>query len=235
MKKILLVDDDLKICGIIKKYLERDGFDVSLAHTGKQAQDKLQTEKYCFIIFDAMLPDSNGFELLNGLRSGEYFLNSCSADTDTPAIMLTALGHTNNVLKGLRDGADDYIVKPFEPRELVERIHVILKRVNPFVTNTLDIENISINLTTQIASCNDVALDLQRREYDLLCYLCKNPYHTLSREQLIGNVWGWDYNGGDRAVDICIKRLRQKLQNANANIEIATVWGVGYRLEIKKR
>jgi two-component system response regulator ResD len=234
LKKLLLIDDDFKICDITKQYLTKAGYEVVVAYDGNEARAALSNQQFCFVIFDAMLPDESGFDLLHNFREGMYVLNSNSSDKDTPAIMMTALGQTSNVLKGLRGGADDYVTKPFDPNELVERVNVILKRAGKFIMNSFEIGNIVINLTTQIISCEGNPLDLKRREFDLLTYLCKNSNHVFSREDLINAVWGWDYEGGDRAVDICIKRVREKLQKASAQIEIKTIWGVGYRLEEKK-
>lgn len=235
VKEILLIDDDFKICDITKQYLQKGGYVVTVANNGAEATLFLSRRRFCFVIFDAMLPDASGFDLLANLRAGVYFLNTYSCDKDAPAIMLTALGQTSDVLKGLRGGADDYIAKPFDPNVLVERINVILRRATRFISNDISIGNITINLSTQLAYCKENHLDLQRREFDLLCFLCKNPHQAFSREELINSVWGWDYDGGDRAVDICTKRLREKLGNAGADIAILTIWGVGYRLDVKEK
>lgn len=175
---------------------------------------------------------ADGFDPLSNLRNGYYFNNPTSSDKDTPAIMLTALGQTNHVIKGLRGGADDYVSKPFDPNELIERMRSILKRAQRYSADIAEINNLTINRTNRQVKCNNVLLDLQRREYDLLAYFCQNPEQVFSREQLINNVWGWEYQGGDRAVNICITRLREKLKTIGAEMEIQTVWGSGYRLKI---
>lgn len=234
LKKILLIDDDLKICDITQRYIVKAGYEVTLAHDGRQAERCLETQRFCLVIFDAMLPDTTGFDLLDNFRTGMYVRNADSSDRDTPAIMLTALGQTNNVLKGLRSGADDYITKPFDPNELLERIRVILKRAGVFSSSILEIGNVTVNLTSKTVICGNTALNLQRREFDLLAYLSRNKDHIFQRDELIGAVWGWDYDGGDRAVDICIKRLRTKLYGAGATIAIKTAWGIGYRLDEEK-
>lgn len=230
MKKILLVDDDIKICDITRKYLIHAGYEVNVAYNGSQAKKLLETDRYCFVIFDVMLPDTTGFELLCNLKDGIYMTSTHSTDKDTPAIMLTALGQTQNVLKGLRNGADDYITKPFEPAELIERINVILKRTGDSI-NEISIGNLLIDLSKSEVRCNNTYIIFQRREYDLLVFLCKNKNKVFSREELLNKVWTYEYDCSDRAVDICIQRVRSKLNELNSKVNIKTVWGIGYKLE----
>jgi DNA-binding response OmpR family regulator len=230
LKKVLLADDDKKICDIVEKYIKHAGYETAVAHNGAQTKFLLQKYRFSLVIFDVLLPDTTGFELLEDLRNGDYVLSSASTDKETPVIMLTALGQTQNVLKGLRSGADDYMTKPFEPSELVERIKVILKRAKT-ETDEITAGNIIINLPAQTVMCEEKSFALQRREFDLLQYLCKNLNKSCTREELLNTVWGWDYDGSDRAVDICVQRLRTKLGEVGANIQIKTVWGAGYRLE----
>ncbi len=231
MKKILLVDDDIKICDITKKYLIHAGYEVNIAYNGSQAKKLLETERFCFIIFDVMLPDTTGFDLLTNLKDGIFMISSSSTDKDTPVIMLTALGQTQNILRGLRNGADDYITKPFEPAELIERINVILKRFGVDSSNEILIGNVAIDLSKSEVKCNNSKIIFQRREYDLLVFLCKNKNKVFSREELLNKVWTYEYDCSDRAVDICIQRVRSKLNEANSKVNIKTIWGVGYKLE----
>lgn len=231
MKKILLVDDDIKICDITKKYLVHAGYEVNVAYNGNQAKKLLEAERFNFAIFDVMLPDTTGFDLLTNLKDGIYMMSSNSTDKDIPVILLTALGQTQNVLQGLRKGADDYITKPFEPAELIERINVILRRTGVNTSNELSIGNILIDLDKTEVKCNNTQIVFQRREYDLLVFLCKNKNKVFSREELLNKVWTYEYDCSDRAVDICIQRVRSKLNEVNTGVNIKTIWGIGYKLE----
>lgn len=231
MKKILLVDDDLKICDITRKYLIHAGYEVNVAYNGSEAKKLLETEKFSLAIFDIMLPDTTGFELLTNLKDGMFMVSLSSTDKDIPVILLTALGQTQNVLKGLRGGADDYITKPFEPAELIERINVILRRFGINSSNEISVSNIVIDSNKTEVRCNSAQIPFQRREYDLLVFLCKNKNKVFSREELLNKVWTYEYDCSDRAVDICIQRVRSKLNEAGARINIKTIWGVGYKLE----
>lgn len=231
MEKILIVDDDKKICDITKRYLVSAGYDAESANNGDQAGKALSERLFSLVIFDVMLPDSTGFELLKNLRDSVYKKTLKSTDKDVPVIMLTALSQTQNVIKGLRAGADDYISKPFDPTELVERVAVILKRVpktdrRPGIMN---FGNLEIDPDSGDVRYKGTEIVLQRREKELLLFLAKNAGKTLSREQLLDHVWGFEYEGNDRAVDICIQRLRKKLKKTGAGI--STVWGTGYRME----
>ncbi len=234
MNRLLLVEDDKKISGITQKFLEHAGFAVTTAFDLKTAQSELEKTVFCFIIFDVMLPDGSGFDLLRDLREGLYFLSPNSTPIDTPVLMLTALGQTKNVVQGLRVGADDYVTKPFEPTELVERVAVILKRAGykSYATSTLQAGALEIELTTRIVTSRGEQVTLNRREYDLLLFFCRNMQQVFSREQLIAQIWGMEFDGGDRSVDICVQRVRSKLKEHQAGLQIKTVWGVGYMMEV---
>jgi DNA-binding response OmpR family regulator len=233
MNRILLVEDDKKISGITQKFLEHAGFAVTTVFDIKTAQLELEQNVFCFAIFDVMLPDGSGFALLRDLREGLYFLSPNSTHIDTPVLMLTALGETKHVLQGLRLGADDYVTKPFEPMELVERVAVILKRAGhkSYATSTMQAGTLEIELTTRIVMSRGEQVSLNRREYDLLLFFCRNMQQVFSREQLIAQIWGMEFDGGDRSVDICVQRVRSKLKEHQAGLQIKTVWGVGYMME----
>lgn len=233
MAKLLLVDDDPKINNIVGRYLKHADHDVVAAFDCRQAERELSTQGFDLVIFDVMLPDGNGFQLLEELRAGSYFLQQQATPMDAPAIMLTALGETQNVIKGLKNGADDYMTKPFEPAELVQRVAAILRRVGSKedASQELCLGDLRIDPKSRQIYVHAAPLDLQRREADLLFFFCRNPNQAFSREELLNKVWGWDYQGSDRAVDICVQRLRSKLKAADSHIAIRTVWGTGYRLD----
>ena len=232
MAKLLLVDDDPKINNIVFRYLRHEGHEVDTALCGKDAEKLLGSERYDLLILDVMLPDTTGFVLLENVRSGAYFLTSAATPQDTAAIMLTALGDTKNVVKGLAGGADDYMSKPFDPVELVQRVSAILRRTAPTIsTQEIRHGDLRIDQRSRVVRVRDISLDLQRRESDLLTFLCQNPTQAFTREELLNKVWGWDYEGSDRAVDICVQRLRYKLKAAQSRVHISTVWGTGYRLD----
>ena len=232
MAKLLLVDDDAKINHIVFRYLRHEGHEVDTVLKGEAAEDLLATQHYDLVILDVMLPDTTGFALLENLRSGAYFSSSASTVPDTAVIMLTALGDTPNVVKGLAGGADDYMSKPFDPSELVQRVSAILRRTAP-TSGAQEIlhGDLRIDQRSRVVRIGDTQLDLQRRESDLLTFLCQNPAQAFTREELLNKVWGWDYEGSDRAVDICVQRLRYKLKAADSRVVIHTVWGTGYRLD----
>jgi len=232
--KILIVDDDKKICDITAKYLTHAGFNVTSAFDGTSAINNLENNKFSLIILDVMLGDTTGFELLEDLRNGTFYIDENSSDIDIPVIMLTALSQTQNVIKGLKTGADDYVAKPFEPLELVERVKAILKRLGRKIEDEIVIGSVKINLTTYCFYNNNIIFQLQRRERDLFILLCRNKDKVYTREELLNLVWGFDYEGSDRSVDICVQRLRTKLTEVHATIVVKTVWGVGYKLEVIK-
>jgi two-component system OmpR family response regulator len=232
--KILLVEDDAKITEIVRKYLTHSGYQLTCAPSGELARSYVENESFAIILLDVMLPDTNGFEWLHELRNGTYQLSSHSAHIDTPVIMLTALGQTKNVIKGLKTGADDYITKPFDPAELVERVAVILRRIRK-ASPQQEIKQIgalTIHLALREVMCGEKMLVLHRREYDLLIFLSHHAQQVFTRDELLTKVWGIDFDGSDRAVDISIQRLRSNLQSNPTQLQIKTVRGIGYKLEV---
>lgn len=234
MECVLFVDDDKKICDITARYIRDIPLDVVCAFDGYGAAAILEARSVSLIILDVMLPDTSGFDFLSGFRAGAFYRSAISTAVDTPVIMLTALSQTSNVVKGLRLGADDYIIKPYDPLELVERVKAVLKRSGRFITDEFTIGDIRVNLTAQKFTCGETAFELQRREKDLFLCMAKNDrQRVFSREELISLVWGFDYDGSDRAVDICVQRLRSRLKEIRSSVAIKTIWGQGYRLEVK--
>jgi DNA-binding response OmpR family regulator len=233
MNRILLVEDDQKISEITKLYLNHQGFEVVTAYDAHSAQLELEQSKFCFVIFDVMLPDGDGYQLLRNLREGLYMLSKNATPIDTPALMLTALGQTQHVVKGFTAGADDYMSKPFEPAELVARISAILKRSahKSRESTTMCMGALEIELTSRVVKSHGVELTLNRREYELLLFFCRNFKKVYSREQLISQIWGMEFDGSDRSVDVCVQRLRSKLKKHKAGLQVTTVWGIGYMME----
>ncbi len=234
MRRLLLVDDDPKLCDITGKYLAHAGFEVAVARDGRQARERVAREAFDLVVLDVMLPDTTGFAWLKELRGGRFAGEPGGSAPDVPVVLLTALGRTPDVLTGLRSGADDYVTKPYDPSELVERIRTVLKRAGGGAHDALALGNLRIDLATRLARCGGKELPLQRRELDLLVHLARNAGRALTREALLDAVWGVDFDGSDRAVDICVTRVRAKLAEAGAVAAIRTVRGTGYRLEVPR-
>lgn len=226
-QKILVVDDDKNICEIIRLYLEKEGFQVIIANDGQKALELFRATTPSVVVLDVMMPKMDGFQVCREIRRV----------SSIPVIMLTAKGETFDKVLGLELGADDYMVKPFENKELVARIKAVLRRYEP--KDNLDKEiiysNISINLTNYELKINGNVIDIPPKELELLYFLATNPNKVFTREQLLEMVWGFDYFGDSRTVDVHVKRLREKLEIAgeNVNWQLKTVWGVGYKFEVK--
>ncbi|MBE7041547.1 MAG: response regulator transcription factor [Ruminococcaceae bacterium] len=226
-QRILVVDDDKNICELIRLYLEKEGFSVSLAHDGQAALNQFKESTPSLVLLDIMLPKMDGFQVCREIRR----------ISNIPIIMLTAKGETFDKVLGLELGADDYIVKPFENKELVARIKAALRRYDPKEDAEKEVvyPNLAINLTNYELKINGNALDVPPKELELLYYLATNPNKVFTREQLLETVWGFDYFGDSRTVDVHVKRLREKLELAGEgqNWQLKTVWGVGYKFEVK--
>lgn len=231
IKKILVVDDDKNICELLNLYLKKEGFEVIFAYDGSEAVSKAKAENPNLIVLDVMMPIINGWEACKLIRQF----------TDVPIIMLTALDTTENKVQGLNIGADDYIVKPFEPVEVVARINAHLRRADKKETNDGDnseteiaVDNISINLEKyEVKLDGNIVPDLKPKEIQLLFFFLSNKNQVFSREQLLDKVWGYEYFGGTRTVDVHIKSVREKLSSPNNKWEIKTIWNVGYKFEVK--
>lgn len=220
--KILMVDDDEHICQLLALYLERDGFDAEFCHNGEVALSKLGTNSYDAVLLDVMMPGMDGFEVLSALRKF----------SDVPVIMLSARGEPLDKISGLDRGADDYITKPFEPQELIARIRAVLRRFKPSKdVDRVDLFNLSVNLTDFTVKLNGEKIDMPPKEIELLYMLTKTPMHVFTRDDLLKEIWGQEYTGDSRTVDVHIKRVREKLGD-NPHWRLTTVWGVGYKIEV---
>lgn len=232
IKKILVVDDDKNICELLNLYLKKEGFEVIFAYDGSSAVSKAKEEKPNLIVLDVMMPIINGWEACKLIRQF----------TDVPIIMLTALDTTENKVQGLNIGADDYIVKPFEPVEVVARINAHLRRAEKqdiTENDSLDdsqelvVDNLSIHLGKyEVKLDGKIISDLKPKEIQLLYFFLSNKNQVFSREQLLDKVWGYEYFGGTRTVDVHVKSLREKLSSPNNHWEIKTLWNVGYKFEV---
>lgn len=223
--KILVVDDDYNICELIRLYLEKEGFGVILAHDGKVALEKFKNEMPSLVLLDIMIPEMDGWQVCREIRRV----------SNIPIIMLTAKGETFDKVLGLELGSDDYIVKPFDTRELVARIKAVLRRYDQKTTDEKEVvyPNLSINLSTYELKLGDKVLEIPPKELELLYFLASNPNRVFTREQLLDEIWGYEFFGDSRTVDVHIKRLREKLEGYESNWSLKTVWGVGYKFEVK--
>ncbi len=219
MSKILVVDDELKIREIIKKYAEFEGHTVTEASGGLQAVSICREQEFDIIVLDIMMPDLDGFSVCREIRK----------NSTTPIIMLSARGEEYDKIHGFEVGVDDYVVKPFSPKELMLRISAIIKRASNTSTDTVKIGGLCIDFTGRLVTIDGKNVNLTPKEYDLLFYLVKNRGIALTREKLISNVWGYDFFGDDRTLDTHIKLLRKNLGEYSSNI--VTLRGVGYRFE----
>lgn len=222
--KILVVDDDENICEVIKMYLENSGYGTRVCYDGKSVQEVFFEYRPDLVLLDIMLPHMDGIDVLKWIRK----------DYETPVIMLTAKGETFDKVLALELGADDYIVKPFEPKELIARIKAVLRRYNVEGESkeALSFPNLNIDINSYSVTYEDNEIKMPPKEFELLYYLASNKNKVFTREQLLCEVWGYDYPGDSRTVDVHIKRLREKLQGG-PNWQIETVWGVGYKFEVK--
>ncbi|RSL32055.1 DNA-binding response regulator [Salibacterium salarium] len=229
--KVLVVDDEERIRRLLKMYVEREEFQVDEAENGEDALDLSLNNDYDVILLDLMMPGIDGIEVCQELRKSKA----------TPVIMLTAKGEENNRVQGFEVGADDYIVKPFSPREVVLRVKAILRRssATKFLqteTQTKDVlvfPHLTIDNDAHRVTVNEKIISLTPKEYELLFYLAQAPDKVFSREQLLKDVWDYDFFGDLRTVDTHVKRLREKLSNVSEEAAdmISTVWGIGYKFE----
>ncbi len=221
--RILIVDDEPELRSMLRQYLTREGFDVAEAVTGHEALDTAKRFEPDLLLLDVGLPDIDGFEVLRTLRS----------TSDIPVIMLTARDDEIDRVVGLSVGADDYVVKPFSPRELVARIQAVLRRGagGPRSTDeTLRFTDLTIDPVAREVVCNDESVELSALEFDLLIALAQGPNRVFTRDQLLERVWGWDYFGVDRVVDVHVGNIRKMLGDDPSDPRfIATVRGVGYK------
>ena len=227
MKTILVVDDDKNICELLRLYLEKEGYSVILSHDGEEALVKFNALKPDFVLLDIMLPGLDGWQVCREIRK----------KSNVPVIMLTAKGETFDKVLGLELGADDYVVKPFETKEVVARIKAVLRRYGSNAEEQVKevrYDKLSINLTNYELKVDGVAIDTPPKEMELIYHLASNPNRVFTRDQLLDEVWGFDYYGDSRTVDVHVKRLREKLEGVSDKWALKTVWGVGYKFELKE-
>ncbi|MGM8273439.1 response regulator transcription factor [Clostridium perfringens] len=222
--KILIVDDDDNICEVIKMYLETTGYNVKVAHDGKAAKEEFVNFSPNLVVLDMMLPGIDGMEVLKWIRK----------DSNVPVIMLTAKGETFDKVLALEIGADDYVVKPFEPKELLARVKAVMRRYSGEEPDNvvLNFPGLTIDANSYKVIYNGEEVKTPPKEFELLHYLASNKNKVFTRDQLLCEVWGYDYPGDSRTVDVHIKRLREKL-NGGEDWQLETVWGVGYKFEVK--
>ncbi len=222
MSKILLVDDDPHIRELASLFLRNGGFEVIEAADGVEALSRLDSVKVDAAVIDIMMPNMDGWELCREVK----------ASFDIPVLMLTAKGETSQKLKGFELGTDDYLVKPFEPLELVARVKALLKRYRIESSQTIQIGTLTMDRKTYRVRANGESLTLPLKEFELLFKLASHPGRTFSREQLIEDIWGYDFRGNDRTLDVHISRLRERFPEEKHSFKITTIRGLGYRLEI---
>ena len=225
--KILVADDDRNIAELLRLYLEKDGFEVAIAADGGKGLQLATDEHPDVILLDIMLPVMDGWQVCREVR----------AVSDVPIIMLTAKGEPYDKVSGLEMGADDYVTKPFEVKELIARINAVLRRIGKKESSQVKevhYENLSINLTNYELKVKGVQIDTPPKEMELIYHLASNPNRVFTRDQLLDEVWGFDYYGDSRTVDVHVKRLREKLEGVSDKWSLKTVWGVGYKFEVKE-
>ncbi|WP_296970722.1 response regulator transcription factor [Tepidanaerobacter sp. EBM-38] len=225
--RILVVDDEKRIVDLVRLYLEREGFIVDEAFEGQQALDMISNVSYDLIILDLMLPVIDGWTVCKKIRE-KY---------DTPVIMLTARGEEFDKVLGFELGADDYVVKPFSPRELTARVKALLRRMaskEDDEAEALNFPELLIDPAARVVKVDGKEVALTPKEFDLLYFLAKNKGRAFNREKLLKEVWGYDFYGSLRTVDTHIKQLREKLGRSRAASYINTVWGIGYKFEVEK-
>ncbi len=226
-QKILIVDDDTNICELLNLYLEKDGFETVTANDGEQAVEFAQRYNPDLILLDIMLPKLDGWQVCREIRK----------TSKTPIIMLTAKGETFDKILGLELGADDYVSKPFDTKEVIARIKAVLRRSNSADKSSeikeVRYDRLKINLTNYELVVDGKRIDTPPKELELVYHLASNPNRVYTRDQLLDEVWGFDYYGDSRTVDVHIKRLREKLEDISEEWSLKTVWGVGYKFEVK--
>ena len=226
-QKVLVVEDDNNIAELLRLYLQKDGFEVSHAADGGKAVEMAREIQPDLVLLDIMLPVMDGWQVCRELRK----------TMKMPIIMLTAKGETEDKVSGLEMGADDYIVKPFEVKELLARVHAVLRRTGDDgkpKSKKLTFDKLVINLDSYELIVDGKKIDTPPKEMELLYHLAATPNRVYTRNQLLDEVWGFDYFGDSRTVDVHIKRLREKLEGVSDKWELKTVWGVGYKFEAEE-
>ena len=223
---VLIVEDDRNIAELLQMYLEKEGYTVTTAYDGGQGLSKFRAIQPDLVLLDVMMPVMDGWAVCKAIR----------ADSQTPVIMLTAKSETDDKVQGLRAGADDYITKPFEMKEVLARIEAVLRRTSGVSTEKkarrLVYDKLVIDMDAFELIIDGKKVDTPPKEMELLFYLASSPNRVYTRNQLLDEVWGFDYFGDSRTVDVHIKRLREKLEGVSDKWNLKTVWGVGYKFEV---
>ncbi|MBO4693564.1 MAG: response regulator transcription factor [Clostridia bacterium] len=226
-QKILIVDDDSNICELLRMYLQKDGFDTAIASDGEQAVELAARYNPDLILLDIMMPRLDGWQVCRAVRK----------TSEVPIIMITAKGEVFDKILGLELGADDYISKPFDSKEVIARIKAVLRRSSEKLKNNaikeVRFDKLVINLTNYELAVDGKRIDTPPKELELIFHLASNPNRVYTRDQLLDEVWGFDYYGDSRTVDVHVKRLREKLENVSDKWSLKTVWGVGYKFEVR--
>ena len=225
-ERILVVDDDTNICELLRLYLEKDGYDVMIANNGGDAVKMFRDLSPDLMLLDIMLPVLDGWQVCREVRKF----------SDKPIIMLTAKGETFDNVLGFELGADDYVVKPFDAKEVMARVKAVLRRSGSGAQTEMKevhYDKLSINLTNYELRVDNKKVDTPPKELELIYHLASNPNRVFTRDQLLDEVWGFDYYGDSRTVDVHVKRLREKLEGVSDKWELKTVWSVGYKFETK--
>ena len=229
-QKILIVDDDENIAELISLYLTKECFDTMMVYDGEDALTAFDTYRPNLILLDLMLPGIDGYQVCREIRS----------KSNTPIIMLSAKGEVFDKVLGLELGADDYILKPFDPKEMVARVRAVLRRYQPAKPDVSSMDKgkyvsypgIEISLTNYSVTVDDTPVEMPPKELELLYFLASSPNQVFTREQLLDQIWGYEYVGDTRTVDVHIKRLREKIKD-HPTWRLSTVWGIGYKFEVK--
>ena len=223
---VLIVEDDPNIRELLQMYLEKDGYAVTLAADGGQGLEKFRAIQPDLVLLDVMMPVMDGWAVCKAIRQ----------ESSTPVIMLTAKGETDDKVTGLKAGADDYVTKPFEMKELLARIEAVLRRsdrgTEETKTRRLTFDKLTIDMDAFELTVDGKKVDTPPKEMELLFYLASSPNRVYTRNQLLDEVWGFDYFGDSRTVDVHVKRLREKLEGVSEKWSLKTVWGVGYKFEV---
>ena len=229
-QKILIVDDDTNISELISLYLKKECFETKCVEDGESALTAFHSFEPDLILLDLMLPGMDGYQVCREIRR----------ESQTPIIMLSAKGEVFDKVLGLELGADDYIIKPFDSKEMVARVKAVLRRTSrvPQITDkpssqVVHLPDLTVNLTNYSVTCDGETVDMPPKELELLYFLVSSPNQVFTREQLLDHIWGYEYVGDSRTVDVHVKRLREKLGD-HEDWRLATVWGIGYRFEVKK-
>ena len=228
-EKILVVDDDTNICELLRLYLTKEGYQVTTANDGEEGLDKFNQVKPDMVLLDVMMPKMDGLEVCRRIRKLG----------NTPVMMLTAKGETFDKVLGLELGADDYMVKPFDTKEVVARIKAVLRRCTTTTAQTestegvIEFDNLRLDMNSYELRVKGKVVEAPPKELELLNCLASHPNRVYTRDQLLDEVWGFEYYGDSRTIDVHVKRLREKLAGASDKWELKTVWGVGYKFEVR--